>query len=53
MENIGFEVGAPILALGLMLGIGERRIRWLIVGALVVPLGVWLLAEQVLNRNLL
>ena len=52
MKRFGFEFGAPILALGVMLGIGERRLHWIVLGSTVIPLGVWFLVEQVLNRVL-
>lgn len=52
MSRFGFEFGAPILALGVMLGIGERRPHWLFLSVVVIPLGVWLLVEQVLYRVL-
>jgi len=52
MEHFGFEYVAPALALGIMLGIGERRLHWLLLGGFVIPLGVWLLVERVLDRAL-
>ncbi|MEP1765493.1 MAG: hypothetical protein ABJJ53_02390 [Sulfitobacter sp.] len=52
MERFGFEYVAPILALGVMLGIGERRPHWLFIGVFVIPIGVWLLVERVLDRIL-
>jgi putative tricarboxylic transport membrane protein len=52
IKRFGFEFGAPILALGVMLGIGERRLHWLALGVVVIPIGVWLLVEQVLERIL-
>lgn len=52
MDLFSFEYVAPILALLLMLFIGERRWHWLLLGGIVIPLGIWLLVEQVLNRAL-
>lgn len=52
MDLFAFEYIAPILALLLMLFIGERRWYWLLLGGIVIPLGIWLLVEQVLNRAL-
>ena len=52
MERFGFEFGAPILALGVMLGIGERRLHWILLGTLLIPISVWLLVEHVLGRTL-
>ncbi|TCS38804.1 hypothetical protein [Reinekea marinisedimentorum] len=53
MTRFGFEYGAPILALGVMLGIGERRLHWLFLGSTVIPISVWLLVENVLDRVLM
>lgn len=52
MDLFAFEYIAPTLALLLMLFIGEKRWYWLLLGGIVVPLGIWLLVEQVLNRAL-
>lgn len=52
MDIFAFEYVAPILALLLMLFSGETRWYWLILGGIAVPLGIWLLVEQVLNRAL-
>lgn len=52
MDIFAFEYIAPILALLLMLFIGEKRWYWLLLGGVAIPLGVWLLVEQVLNRAL-
>jgi putative tricarboxylic transport membrane protein len=47
-----FEYIVPGFALSLMLFMGERRWYWLVVGAGIIPLGVWYLAENVLTRPL-
>lgn len=52
MERFGFEYVAPFLALAIMLAIGERRWYWLLFGGVVIPLGIWLLVERVLDRTL-
>lgn len=52
MNFAGFEYCAPVLALSLMLFIGERNWRWLLLGSIIVPLGTWLLVEQMLGRPL-
>lgn len=52
MERFGFEYFAPLLALAIMLAIGERRWYWLVFGGVILPLGVWLLVERVLDRTL-
>lgn len=52
METFGFEYFAPVFAVCIMLFMGERRWYWLLFAAVVMPLGVWLLVENVLNRVL-
>ncbi|WP_299417278.1 tripartite tricarboxylate transporter TctB family protein [uncultured Sulfitobacter sp.] len=52
MEKFGFEYFAPIFALSIMLFMGERRWYWLLFAALAMPLSIWLLVENVLNRVL-
>ena len=52
MGWLAFEYVAPVLALALMLFIGERRWYWLLLGGIAIPLGVWLLVERVLDRAL-
>lgn len=52
MTLLGFEYVAPPLALIVMVMIGERRWYWLVGGALVVPIGCWLIVEKVLGRLL-
>ena len=52
MDRLGFEYVAPILARAVMLIIGERRWYWLIAGGLVIPVGVWLIVERLLDRPL-
>lgn len=44
---------APVLALVLMLLVGERRWPWLMVGAAVLPVTISFLIEYVLERPLL
>lgn len=48
----GFEVVAPLLALALMLLIGERRPLWLALGVAGVPLVIWLAVPVLLDRPL-
>ncbi|HSH40756.1 MAG TPA: tripartite tricarboxylate transporter TctB family protein [Arenicellales bacterium] len=48
----GFEVVAPALALAVMLLIGERRPLWLALGAVVVPLAIWVAVVMLLERPL-
>ncbi len=52
MDQFGFEYVAPFLALAVMLIIGERRWYWLIAGGVVIPIGVWLIVERLLDRPL-
>ncbi|MCV6574418.1 MAG: tripartite tricarboxylate transporter TctB family protein [Cohaesibacter sp.] len=52
MSLVGFEYIAPLLALGVMLLIGERRWYWLVSGCLIIPISSWLIVEQALNRVL-
>ena len=52
MSRFGFEFIAPLLALAVMLAIGERRWYWLLLGGAVIPIGVWLIVERVLDRVL-
>jgi putative tricarboxylic transport membrane protein len=48
----GFEIVAPLLALLLMLLMGERRPRWLALGAAVIPFTIWLVVPVLLGRPL-
>ena len=52
IEKFGFEYFAPVFALSIMLLMGERRWYWLLFAAGVMPLGIWVLVENVLNRVL-
>ncbi|WP_323035910.1 tripartite tricarboxylate transporter TctB family protein [Pararhodobacter sp.] len=52
MERFGFEYFAPVFALAIMLFMGERRWYWLLFAGVAMPLGVWVLVENVLNRVL-
>ncbi|KGJ03076.1 putative tricarboxylic transport membrane protein [Paracoccus halophilus] len=49
---IGFVVVAPLLALTLMLMVGEHRPLWLAIGVVVIPALIWLLVTQLLGRAL-
>lgn len=53
MASVGFALVAPVLALAIMLLIGERRPWWLAVGALVMPAMIWVFVVQILGRPLL
>lgn len=52
MSLFGFEYTAPVLALAIMLVIGERRLLWLSIGAVVMPVAIWFLVTQLLERAL-
>ncbi|NKB63096.1 MAG: hypothetical protein GKR95_13570 [Gammaproteobacteria bacterium] len=52
MSMFGFVYIAPLLALSLMLLIGERRLLWLGLGVIGVPFAIWLLVVRVLERSL-
>ncbi|NKB77939.1 MAG: hypothetical protein GKR96_13125 [Gammaproteobacteria bacterium] len=52
MSLVGFVYVAPILALSLMLTIGERRLFWLTIGSVAIPFTIWLLVVRVLERSL-
>ena len=52
MPQFGFEFVAPVIAFLVMMLIRERRWYWYLTGCLVIPIGVWLLVEQILGRTL-
>lgn len=52
ISRFGFEVIAPLLALAIMLLIGERRPLWLVLGAMGIPLAIWLAVPVLLDRPL-
>ena len=49
---VGYVVVAPILALTLMVLIGERRPLWLLVGVAIIPATIWVFVTQLLDRSL-
>lgn len=52
MSKVGFLYVAPVLALVLMLMIGERRPLWLGIGVVLIPAAIWGLVTQLLERGL-
>lgn len=52
MSLVGFLYVAPVMALVLMLLIGERRVLWLGVGVVLMPAAIWFLVTQLLERGL-
>lgn len=52
MSLFGFVYIAPVLALAIMVMIGERRPLWLIAGAVAMPAIIWFFVIHVLGRVL-
>lgn len=52
MSWLGFVWTGPVIALAIMLLIGERRPLWLLLGVVGMPALIWLLVAQVLERAL-
>ena len=52
ISRFGFELTAPLLALAIMLLIGERRPLWLAVGVVGIPFAIWLAVPVFLDRPL-
>jgi putative tricarboxylic transport membrane protein len=52
ISHFGFEYVAPVLALAIMVTIGERRPLWLVLGAVAIPALIWFLVVHVLGRAL-
>ena len=52
MRHLGFLVAAPLMALVLMVMVGERRPLWLAAGVAMIPLGIWSSIELLLKRPL-
>ena len=52
MSLFGFQYVGPVLALAIMLMIGERRPLWLGAGVILMPLIIWFLVTHVLGRAL-
>jgi putative tricarboxylic transport membrane protein len=52
MSYVGFLYTAPFIALIIMLLIGERRPAWLAIGVIGLPVIIWVLVAQILERPL-
>ena len=52
MASFGFVYTAPVLALLIMLMIGERRPAWIATGVIAVPFLIWLAVDVGLDRSL-
>lgn len=48
----GFRIAAPVMALAVMLSVGERRIGWIAAGVIVLPAVVWFAVAVLLDRPL-
>lgn len=52
IDAISFIIGAPIIALSLMLVMGERRIHWLLLGSVIMPCFIWAIVVYYFERAL-
>ena len=52
MDQFGFLLAAPVLALIVMLLVGERRPVWLGAGAVALPVAIWFAVVVLLERTL-
>lgn len=52
MDRFGYLAGAAILALLVMLVVGERRPGWIALGAVAAPVVIWSIAVPLLGRVL-
>jgi putative tricarboxylic transport membrane protein len=52
MSKFGFVYTGPFIALIIMLLIGERRPFWLGLGVIALPVAIWVLVAQILERSL-
>jgi len=52
MSYFGFVYVGPVLALAIMLMIGERRPLWLFAGTVIMPATIWFFVEHLLHRVL-
>lgn len=52
MKQFGFKITAPLMMLGIMLAIGERRWLWLLGGSVLLPGTIWFCIEFLLERPL-
>ncbi len=52
MGGLGFVWVAPVLALAVMLLAGERRLFWLVAGAVAMPAAIWFCVVILLERPL-
>ena len=52
MHLAGFLIAVPVLVMFVMLLTGERRLLWLTMGIVFIPLAIWSSVELLLNRPL-
>lgn len=52
MQVIGFVAAAPFMMLAFMIGIGERRWPWLLIGVVLLPAFIWFCIDYLLKRPL-
>ena len=52
MNFVGFIFVAPVLVLIIMILIGERRPLWLLISVVLVPVSLWVIIAQVLEKSL-
>lgn len=52
MYLTGFLIAVPLLVMFTMLLTGERRLLWLTMGIVLIPLAIWSSVELLLNRPL-
>lgn len=52
ISRLGFVTVSPFLAFAIMLIFGERRPGWLALGCVGMPVAIWFLVVQVLERPL-
>lgn len=52
MTWFGFLWVSPLLAMAMMLLMGERRLVWLALGAVATPMTIWFFVVQILDRAL-
>ena len=52
MSYLGFMVVGPVIAIAIMVIIGERRPFWLVLGAAGMPALIWIVLAWLLERGL-
>lgn len=52
ISQFGFRLVSPLLALTIMLTVGERRPVWLVLGVIGIPVLIWFVVAVLLGRPL-